>query len=54
MDNASFIGYEVGKVVSAARIRVQAIFRIVATDTDADGVPDIIRVELEKTDFSCP
>lgn len=54
VDNANFIAYEGGKVVSAAKIRVQEIFRIVATDTDADGVPDIIRVELEKADFSCP
>ena len=54
VDNAGLIAFEGGKVVSAKTIRVHEIFRIVATDTDADGVPDIIRVEFEKADFSCP
>jgi hypothetical protein len=54
MNTDNFIAYEDGKVVSAQTIRIHELEHITATDTDGDGIPDIVRVEFSKPEFSCP
>jgi hypothetical protein len=54
MNTDSFIAYQDGRVVSAQTIRIHELEHITATDTDGDGVPDIVRVEFSKPRFSCP
>jgi hypothetical protein len=54
MNTDSFIAYEDGKVVSGQTIRIHELEHITATDTDGDGVPDIVKVEFSKPRFSCP
>jgi hypothetical protein len=53
MNTDSFIAYEDGRVVSAQTIRIHELEHITATDTDGDGVPDIVKVEFSKPWFSC-
>ena len=48
------IAYQDGKVVSAQTIRIHELEQITATDTDGDGIPDIVKVEFSKPRFSCP
>ena len=54
MNTDSFIAYQDGKVVSAQTIRIHELEHITATDTDGDGIPDIVKVEFSKPKFSCP
>jgi hypothetical protein len=54
MNTDNFIAYQDGKVVSAQTIRIHELEHITATDTDGDGVPDIVKVEFSKPRFSCP
>ena len=54
MNTDSFVAYEDGKVVSAQTIRIHELEHITATDTDGDGIPDIVKVEFSKPKFSCP
>jgi hypothetical protein len=52
--NDNFVAFDDGKVVGADTIRIHELERFVATDTDGDGVPDIIKVDFSKPKFSCP
>jgi hypothetical protein len=54
MNTDNFVAYEDGKVVSAQTIRIHELEHITATDTDGDGIPDIVKVEFSKPQFSCP
>jgi hypothetical protein len=54
MNTDNFVAYQDGKVVSAQTIRIHELEHITATDTDGDGVPDIVKVEFSKPRFSCP
>ena len=54
LNTDNFIAYENGKVVNAKTIRIHELEHITATDTDGDGVPDIVKVEFSKPRFSCP
>jgi hypothetical protein len=40
--------------VSAQTIRIHELKHITATDTNGDAIPDIVRVEFSKPQFSCP
>jgi hypothetical protein len=54
VNNDKYFGFEGGRVVSAATIRVHELVRFAADDTDGDGMPDVVKVEFYKADFSCP
>ena len=54
VNNDKYFGFEGGRVVSAATIRVHELVRFVADDTDDDGMPDVVNFDFYKADFSCP
>jgi hypothetical protein len=54
VNNDNFIAFEDGKVVGAETIRIHELYHFVATDTDGDGEPDIVRVEFSQNEISCP
>jgi hypothetical protein len=54
INNDRFLGYEDGKLVASATIRIHELEHVVGLDTDGDGVPDEFKVSVTNVDFSCP
>ena len=54
INNDSFVAYQDGKVDASSTIRIHEHEQFVGFDTDGDGVPDVVRVEISNVRLSCP
>jgi hypothetical protein len=54
VNNDNFVGYEDGKLVGSARIRVHEVEHFVVIDSDGDGQPEDVKVEFTINRVSCP
>ena len=55
MNTDSFVAYQDGKLDASATVRIHELEQFVGFDTDGDGLPDVVRVEFQKSRFSdCP
>jgi hypothetical protein len=48
------VAYQDGKVDASSTIRIHEHEQFVGFDTDGDGVPDVVRVEISEVRLSCP
>jgi hypothetical protein len=54
VNNDNFFGFEDGKLVASATIRIHELEHFVAVDTDGDGQPDTVKVDFAIDNVSCP
>jgi hypothetical protein len=52
--NDQFLGYEDGKLVTTATVRVHEVHHFVGVDTNGDDIPDEFKVSVNIDDVSCP